>query len=218
MRGVWGSLIFFVLVFVLTGATARADYWDVTEYAPLPIGVGEYSPPAALNDCEVAVAGSNVTTVASCLPRPSVSSKGGHFVFDDERRAELERVNAEFNSVLADSTVSLEEGTQVAVGKMMYLLELSWPSSLLSYGIVELAEGDERYNVVVLVVFNTRAFALDSRKDRKDIIPWQLYPHRFVGVESNGTWRPVADDRDDPSYSEMESHCGEHVCERVVIQ
>lgn len=213
MRRFWGSLI--CVVFIVLGILpASADFLEVPEIAPIPIEVdGEYAPPGVFNGCPVAIAGNSVATVANCLPRPNVSGKTSRFVFNDERREELQRVNAEFNAVLADSPITLEESIQIAVGKMAALHELNWPAILLSYGIVELAEGDEPYDVVVLVVLNTRAFVLGTRDD--NILPWQLYPHRFVGIESNGTWRPVADNRDDPSYSEIESYCGQHVCQII---
>ena len=202
MRGVWGSLIC-VLFIALGIMPAQAD-----EYAPLPIVMDdEYSPPAVFNNCEVAIAGNNVTTVASCLPRPGVTSKGDRFVFNDERRMELARVNAEFNAVLPDTAISIEEETQIAVGKMAYLLELGWPSMWLSYAIVETADDDELNHVVVLF----RTLVLASTTD--EIMPWQDSSYRFVGVETEGVWRPVTDDRHEPgSYYYDESYCGQHYC------
>lgn len=178
------------------------------DYAPLPVG-GEYTPPEWLNTCPALVAGAEVGTATSCLP-PIVGAKTDtSFVFDETRWNELDRINRQVNSAVGqDQVVTLEEAIAAAVEKKRLAADAGFPIFLLAYAVVEapLEASDDAINdtehFVLLLMFNTRAFALDTLLD--DILPWQYSPCRMYGIEINGQWRAVADDRDDPRAIALE--------------
>lgn len=176
---------------------------NTADIAPLPVMADhEYQPPRWLNDCAVVVAGSEVKTTTSCLPTLTTSNKGSGFDFNRVRQVELDTLNREINSVLPEETITLEQAIEVTVAKKGRLLELGWPSIILSYAVVEAPLAHEEETVifvdhfVLLIVFNTRALVLDSMVD--EIVPWQYSAHRIYGAEISGTWHPVEDDRHDP--------------------
>lgn len=172
------------------------------DYAPLPIG-GEYTPPSWLNACPTIVAGTDISTTTNCLPTIAGQTTGTHFIFDEERWGELDRINRQVNAAVGrDGVVTLEEAITAAVEKKGLAIDAGFPVFLLAYAVVEApmeAPGggiDDTEHLILLLVLNTRAFALDSLLD--DILPWQYSPHRIYGAEIDGQWRSVADDRDDP--------------------
>ncbi len=196
-----------VVLFVsVSSIYAWADEWGqhpwFRDYAPLPIG-GEYTPPAWLNTCPALVAGAEVSTTTSCLS-PIVGTKTDtSFVFDEKRWIELDRINRQVNATIGqDGVVTLEEAIVAAVEKKRLAVDAGFPIFILAYAVVEapMEASDSSINdtehLVLLLVFNTRAFALDSLID--DVLPWQYSPHRMYGAEIDGQWRSVADDRDDP--------------------
>lgn len=197
-------MVWVIVLMISTGVWAEEfkDHPWFKDYAPLPIG-GEYTPPAWLNTCPALVAGVEVNTTTSCLP-PIVGKKTDTpFVFDEKRWKELDRVNRQVNaSVGRDGVVTLEEAIVAAVEKKRLAVDAGFPVFLLAYAVVEApmeASGggiDDTEHLILILVLNTRAFALDSLLD--DILPWQYSPHRMYGAEIDGQWRSVADDRDDP--------------------
>ena len=202
----WGSFFIFVLVFLLGGvAAAQADFLShpwAKDFAPFPVTKTVYTPPMWLNNCPVAVAGdSDVTTTTNCLPSLS-GPMADHFDFDDERRIQIEMINTVVNSELPQSSITLEQAIAVAATKVQKAVGFGFPTTIFSYAVVQAPVPDKDDGVifvehlVLVVMFNTRAFVLDSMLD--EILPWQYSPHRFDAIETNGQWHAVADDRDDP--------------------
>ncbi len=172
------------------------------DYAPLPIG-GEYTPPSWLNACSTIVAGADISTTTNCLPTIAGKTTDTHFIFDEERWGELDRINRQVNATIGqDGIVTLEEAISATVEKKRLAIDAGFPIFILAYAVVEApmeesgGEIDETEHFLLVVMFNTRALALDSLLD--DILPWQYSPCRMYGIEINGQWRAVADDRDDP--------------------
>lgn len=196
-----------VVLFVsVSSIYAWADEWGqhpwFRDYAPLPIG-GEYTPPSWLNTCPTIVAGAEVNTTTNCLPTIAGKATDAAFVFDEKRWEELDRINRQVNAIIGqDGVVTLEEAIAAAVEKKRLAVDAGFPIILLGYAVVEAPfegpsdEIDDREHFLLVTVFNTRAFALDSLFD--DILPWQYSPCRMYGIEINGQWYAVADERDDP--------------------
>jgi predicted transglutaminase-like cysteine proteinase len=201
MKRFWGSFICVLLYCSDANAGAVLNMWS-SHYDPLPVAQGEYVPPTWLNDCVVAVAGDNVTTVSNCLPATTPGNEETEFVFDLARQIELETINEEVNSKLPEDAITLQESIDAAVSKRQMAIDLGFPAKWLGYGIVEapMAAGENDMeivdHIVLIFILNTRAFVLDSLLP--EILPWSYSPHSFIGAQVEGVWYPVADDRDDP--------------------